>query len=252
MTGPKRPALDLGTLRGLVSPAVWARGQDYAERGLVSLTSITANRVVARVEGGETYCCTLAGGDLLDMACSCPAFQEFPGPCKHLVATALTLVAGPQRVVRGECWCMTGLDLAPMSVRGLRDLSGRLSSGDEGPRGQAAEGRVGPRGAAWGRSRSSSHRHPSIRSRAPASSDGNHEAVGRSARGRSGVERRDGRAVGRLAGPGEVDPDAVQVAALRRREGATVSVAARPAAWPGRGSGRPPAPRAGRSPPRAA
>jgi uncharacterized Zn finger protein len=91
MTVAEHCEVDLDALRGMVSPAVWARGQDYAERGLVSLTSVAPDRVLARVEGSETYRCVLAGDGLLDMACSCPAFRDFPGPCKHLVATALTL-----------------------------------------------------------------------------------------------------------------------------------------------------------------
>ena len=86
--------LDLAALRALVGTAVWARGEDYAKNGLVTLTAVAAERVVARVEGSETYRCVLAGEDLLDrMDCSCPAFEEFAGPCKHLVATALTLAA---------------------------------------------------------------------------------------------------------------------------------------------------------------
>ena len=85
------PGVNLRKLRGMTSAAVWERGQNYAEDGLVTLISIEAERVVARVEGSDLYRCTLAGRDLLEMDCTCPAFEEFAGPCKHLIATALTL-----------------------------------------------------------------------------------------------------------------------------------------------------------------
>jgi uncharacterized Zn finger protein len=91
MTPAKRSGVRLDRLRAMVSPAVWARGQDYAERRLVRLTSLAPDRVVARVEGSQTYRCTLEGKNLLEMACDCPAFEGFAGPCKHLVATALAV-----------------------------------------------------------------------------------------------------------------------------------------------------------------
>ena len=105
--------VSLKKLRGMTSAAVWERGEDYAADGAVTLISVAADRVVARVEGTDLYRCTLAGRGLLEMDCTCPAFEDFSGPCKHLVATALTLAQRKE-------------DGAPLPFERLRDFLGGL------------------------------------------------------------------------------------------------------------------------------
>lgn len=88
-------SLDLDALRAGTTAVVWARGQDYALRRTVTLVAKKADRIVARVEGSRTYRCVLSGESLQQMVCDCPAFADYPGPCKHLIATAMTLATQP-------------------------------------------------------------------------------------------------------------------------------------------------------------
>ena len=111
----RQPGADLKRLRRMTSAAVWERGEDYAADGGVTLVSVAADRVVARVEGTALYRCTLAGRQLLEMDCTCPAFEDFSGPCKHLVATALTLARRKD-------------DGAPLPSERLRSFLGGLPS----------------------------------------------------------------------------------------------------------------------------
>jgi tetratricopeptide (TPR) repeat protein len=83
------PRFNLDHLRELAGDKVHARGQAYFKSGAVSLITLDAKRVVARVEGSENYRATLTGsGDAFEGDCTCPAIENW-GFCKHLVATAL-------------------------------------------------------------------------------------------------------------------------------------------------------------------
>ncbi|NOX73422.1 MAG: hypothetical protein GXP03_07300 [Alphaproteobacteria bacterium] len=69
------------------------RGQDYFNQGLVVLDKVTENHVTAHCAGSHVYKVTLAiNGRKLKGDCTCLAFADF-GPCKHIAATALTVIA---------------------------------------------------------------------------------------------------------------------------------------------------------------
>ena len=73
----------------------FSRGQSYFEDGAVSLISIENDKVKAESLGSRLYEINLyfdKKSGLLDGNCSCPAFEDY-GPCKHMVATGLALIA---------------------------------------------------------------------------------------------------------------------------------------------------------------
>lgn len=84
------PRFPLDALLDLAGPAAFARGQDYAARGLVRLISAGAAGVIATVRGTEAWQVRLTGGNGTPIGghCTCPAFER-DGFCKHLVATGL-------------------------------------------------------------------------------------------------------------------------------------------------------------------
>ena len=85
----------------VVSDQTLKRGKDYYRRRrvmeLVELTRVNGDRHFAAEVGGsrgmyyDTDLTVDKDGGLLDMDCDCPAFLEYPGPCKHLVAVALAV-----------------------------------------------------------------------------------------------------------------------------------------------------------------
>jgi uncharacterized Zn finger protein len=84
---------NVGTLKSLAGPKVFARGGEYHAAGAVTLLRVSAKRVTAEVAGASQYRCELSGENRdIDGECSCPAFEDH-GFCKHLVATALTVNA---------------------------------------------------------------------------------------------------------------------------------------------------------------
>jgi uncharacterized Zn finger protein len=93
---------DVGALRKLAGPAVFARGEACHRDGRVFLRIVDAERVLARVEGTEEYRTELTGrGKAIRGSCSCPAYGDW-GFCKHMVATALAANAAPGDVVSDE------------------------------------------------------------------------------------------------------------------------------------------------------
>jgi len=104
------PIIDLETLRAETFTAVWDRGAAYAADGGVALVSVREGRLAARVTGTETYRCVIEGSGLRAMTFTCPAFEDYPGPCKHLIAVALTLALDGTDVtasgVRVRDWLM--------------------------------------------------------------------------------------------------------------------------------------------------
>lgn len=88
----------LARLRALAGDLVLARGQEYHARGAVTLLSVDARQVLARVRGGEDYRVRLTGqGRDFGGDCSCPAFERDDW-CKHLVAAALAADAAGDAV----------------------------------------------------------------------------------------------------------------------------------------------------------
>lgn len=86
--------LTLAQLQRYVDQRYVDRGRGYFEQGLVVLNEVSDNRVQATCSGGRIYEITLTEqGGHLDGDCTCPAFEDF-GPCKHIAATALAVMAG--------------------------------------------------------------------------------------------------------------------------------------------------------------
>ncbi len=87
-------AIDLEALAEWTGAAAWERGRNYAKEGRIEILSATSERVTARARGTDTYDTrfTRSSGEL-EMYCSCPAFAQYDGACKHLVALAMTLAS---------------------------------------------------------------------------------------------------------------------------------------------------------------
>jgi uncharacterized Zn finger protein len=86
-TGPA--PYDEARLRKAAGEKVFARGQDYADHGQVSLLSASADGVLAAAFGTMDYTVWLKRpGPEVSGHCTCPAFED-AGLCKHLVAAAL-------------------------------------------------------------------------------------------------------------------------------------------------------------------
>ena len=71
------------------------RGESYFESGAVKLVSIKEKSVEAESLGSRLYQINLyfdKENGYLDGDCSCPAFEDY-GPCKHIAATGLALIA---------------------------------------------------------------------------------------------------------------------------------------------------------------
>jgi len=73
------------------------RGQVYFDRGLVVLDTVTDSQAKADCTGSRVYKITLElNGQELSGYCTCPAFEDF-GPCKHIAATALAVMADKKK-----------------------------------------------------------------------------------------------------------------------------------------------------------
>lgn len=77
--------MDWLTLTDLADEGSYARGRDYARRGLVEITSLTTDSVSALATGTSTYDVILRDHT---WACTCPVGIG-GAVCKHVVATAL-------------------------------------------------------------------------------------------------------------------------------------------------------------------
>jgi uncharacterized Zn finger protein len=83
------PRFNTDRLRALAGNAAFDRGRSYYSEGRVTILSLEAERVLAKVAGSETYRAALTGqGSKIDGTCNCPAYDE-AGFCKHLVAVGL-------------------------------------------------------------------------------------------------------------------------------------------------------------------
>ena len=72
------------------------RGLDLADRGLVSLGSVSDGVVQARVQGTVLYRVALTSGDNGSWSCDCPAAAD-GSVCKHGVAVVAALEAQDSR-----------------------------------------------------------------------------------------------------------------------------------------------------------
>ena len=71
--------------------ATYSRGLDYYRRGMVRGMSVSAadGVITARVRGNDDYTVEIyldADGHIDDAQCTCPAFDEYSGYCKHIIA----------------------------------------------------------------------------------------------------------------------------------------------------------------------
>lgn len=99
MTTMDEFGVDVDKLRELVGDKVFASGEDYYRDGNVRILALLSERVLAQVEGRETYRIEVTGrGRRIGGSCSCRAFDD-RGFCKHMVATAL---AANATAVSGE------------------------------------------------------------------------------------------------------------------------------------------------------
>ena len=95
-SGLNYPDLTMRYVSGLVSrPITFIRGEDYYLKGRVrSLSYDKAHeRFRSIVAGTYDYTCGLqfSGNQLIKHDCNCPAHYEYPGPCKHIIATMLKI-----------------------------------------------------------------------------------------------------------------------------------------------------------------
>ncbi|MBL8905928.1 MAG: SWIM zinc finger family protein [Rhizobiales bacterium] len=91
MTGGKSPRFDIEALRSRVGGTIFARGEAYCRDGRVKVLDVNKDRILATIDGTETYRAELTGrGKAIDGECSCPFFED-NGFCKHLVAIALAV-----------------------------------------------------------------------------------------------------------------------------------------------------------------
>ncbi|QBI18481.1 hypothetical protein ER308_02130 [Egibacter rhizosphaerae] len=73
-------------------PEVFARGEDYAERGLVELATVDDERIHATVHGTEPYQVELTrAGAEVPWSCTCP-YASDGDVCKHEVAAGLAAI----------------------------------------------------------------------------------------------------------------------------------------------------------------
>ncbi|NQW09942.1 MAG: SWIM zinc finger family protein [Alphaproteobacteria bacterium] len=87
-------AVNLDALAVEAGAKVWQRGQAYAREGRIEIVASSPTRVTAQAHGTDTYTTVIESqGGGFEMACSCPAFADYPGPCKHLAALAITLAS---------------------------------------------------------------------------------------------------------------------------------------------------------------
>jgi uncharacterized Zn finger protein len=86
-------------VRALATPAVFRRGRDYADRGMVLSLFRRGDLLYGIVQGSEPYpydfWVTLSGNNVTTMSCSCPFEESFGGACKHIVAALLVAVEQP-------------------------------------------------------------------------------------------------------------------------------------------------------------
>jgi len=79
-----------GPLLDNAGPGARERGQGLAQRGVVSLESVSDTVVHARVQGTKRYRVTLRSSETGSWACDCPAAAD-GSFCKHCVAVVLVL-----------------------------------------------------------------------------------------------------------------------------------------------------------------
>jgi uncharacterized Zn finger protein len=71
----------------------FSRGEEYVQQRLVKISSMSDTWIKGKIVGTNVYAVKLEyKHNELSGICSCPAFEQF-GPCKHLAALGLALLA---------------------------------------------------------------------------------------------------------------------------------------------------------------
>lgn len=95
---------------------MFASGEDEVEGGLVDLTTVEEEHVVATVHGTEAHRVELAcSGGALRWSCSWP-YAADGQRCKHVVATGLTAIAQAARRSHGTAATATPVDEATLGT----------------------------------------------------------------------------------------------------------------------------------------
>lgn len=80
-------------IKSFISEPYFSRGREYVTSRTIKITAITETSVTGKIVGSYVYSIKLfLGKSGLDGTCTCPAFTDF-GPCKHLAALGLAIVA---------------------------------------------------------------------------------------------------------------------------------------------------------------
>lgn len=88
--------IDTDTLVEIASsPQVLLRGAKYLREGRITDIFAECDKIHAKVQGSDIYNVILyfANGKLADYQCSCKAFENYEGACKHIIATLFYLHA---------------------------------------------------------------------------------------------------------------------------------------------------------------
>lgn len=76
-----------------VNEPYFSRGAEYVQGRLVKISSMSDTWIKGKIVGTNVYAVKLEyKQNELSGTCSCPAFEQF-GPCKHLAALGLALLA---------------------------------------------------------------------------------------------------------------------------------------------------------------
>lgn len=84
--------LTIQAIQQLSSPSTYQRGQQYYQQGRINALTHQGQHYHARVKGSYTYKVALNPDNHADVRCSCPAFYDYDGWCKHLVAVGLAVL----------------------------------------------------------------------------------------------------------------------------------------------------------------
>jgi len=82
------------SLRESCCGKVFDRGYGYFRQDLPEILHCDDNEVQAEIEGSDIYHVSITlHGEHFAASCDCPAMDQFPGICKHIVATGLKTIA---------------------------------------------------------------------------------------------------------------------------------------------------------------
>jgi hypothetical protein len=88
-----RPLVTEKTLRGYVPERTFSKAWDYYKWGYATYVTMSNNIVSGTVKGhnGNAYSvwAKIQNGEIVSHGCDCLAHENYPGPCKHVIALVL-------------------------------------------------------------------------------------------------------------------------------------------------------------------